>query len=418
MSFAQNYLAKQDQRFLITAPKNLKSFELVVVIPCYNEPDIQHTIHSLYNCNNPGFTIAIAVVVNNADNANPIIKTQNQQTIYYLAELSLKSPAWISLYAIDSTNLPSKHAGVGWARKIGMDWAVSYYNQTDKPQGIIVTLDADTLVEANYFEAVFSFYKVKPEAIGATIYFEHPLTNNETGEAITWYELYMRYYKYALKYTGFPHSIYTVGSCITVKAKAYVAQGGMNRRKAGEDFYFLHKMVQLGKLEEINNTTIHPSSRVSDRVPFGTGHAVQKYLDEQSEFELTYPLEAFIVLKDFFTRINSFYSIKKITYNDLSANTHFLNFLNTFKFIDELNELIANCSTLSIFKRRFFHLFNAFRILKWLNFALSNGFEKNYLIAETQKLFIKMRIDTEKRHDDPKLLLKLLRQVDKTQSFD
>ena len=417
MPFAENYIKKQDPRFFVGAPGTVRAFELAVVIPCFNEPDIIYTIRSLYNCTAPSFAVAIVVIVNDADNTELKIKEQNQQTIAHLDELGKQSPEWISLYTINATNLPAKHAGAGWARKIGMDWAISHFKQTHQPNGIIISLDADTLVDANYIDAISSFYKRKPEAIGATLYFEHPLTNGEQGEAITWYELYMRYYKHALEYTGFPHSIYTVGSCFSVTAKAYVAQGGMNRRKAGEDFYFLHKLMPLGQIGSINNTTVRPSSRLSDRVPFGTGPALQKYLDGHRELQQTYPLEAFLVLRDFFKKKDDFYLTKNLTIDNLSENEHFLGFLRSIQFIDDLTELIANCSTLPIFQKRFFHLFNAFQILKWLNYALLNGFEKSDLLHETWKLLAEMKINAEKRHTDPKLMLKLFRELDKAESF-
>ena len=76
-------------------------------------------------------------------------------------------------------------------------------------------------------------------------------------------------------------------------------QGGMNKRQAGEDFYFLHKIIPLGHFGEINTTRVIPSPRPSDRVPFGTGRAVRDYLATH-KFE-TYPLEAFRDLKQFFS---------------------------------------------------------------------------------------------------------------------
>ena len=38
---------------------------------------------------------------------------------------------------------------------------------------------------------------------------------------------------------------------MAVRADAYLRQGGMNRRKAGEDFYFLNKFMVLGGYGEM-----------------------------------------------------------------------------------------------------------------------------------------------------------------------
>lgn len=417
MSFAEKYLSKYTQLPINSLPVAAEKFELAVVIPCYNEPDITSTIRSVYQCKSADIEIAVVVVVNDADNTNEEIKGQNRRTLALLSELEAESPEWITLFSINASNLPAKHAGVGWARKIGLDWAIAHFNDTNQPNGILVSLDADTTVDANYFEAISSFYEQETTAIGATLYFEHPLAYDPLGEAITLYELYLRYYKQALENTGFPHSIYTIGSCFTVSAKAYVLQGGMNRRKAGEDFYFLQKLMPLGYVGTINNTIVHPSSRVSNRVPFGTGHAMQKSLNGLNELDQTYPFEAFLVLKDFFARIDSFYLNKRLKITDLSENKSFIEFIRTSRFINELTLLIDNCASLTIFRKRFFHLFNAFRIVKWLNFSLTNGFVKNNLLEETRKLLTEKNLNMDKGHNEPKLMLKILRQIDKTETF-
>ena len=79
---------------------------------------------------------------------------------------------------------------------------------------------------------------------------------------------------------------------MVVRAWAYIEQGGMNRRKAGEDFYFLQKISWLGKVTELSNTTVYPSPRISDRVPFGTGKAIRNFI--KSKQQTSYPLQAYL----------------------------------------------------------------------------------------------------------------------------
>jgi len=52
---------------------------------------------------------------------------------------------------------------------------------------------------------------------------------------------------------------------IACTAQAYIAVGGMVRRQAGEDFYFLQKLAKRGPIHEIADTTVRPSPRRSDR---------------------------------------------------------------------------------------------------------------------------------------------------------
>ena len=170
--------------------------------------------------------------------------------------------------------------GVGLARKTGMDEAVRRFNSIDNPDGVILNLDADCLVEKNYFVSVCNELLKKKDRTACSIYFEHPLSGNDFPENIykyiTLYELHLRYYFQGLAYSGFPYVFHTVGSAIAVKALPYIKAGGMNRRQAGEDFYFIQKLVPAGGYFNLNSTTVYPSPRASSRVPFGTGASIGK----------------------------------------------------------------------------------------------------------------------------------------------
>lgn len=417
MSFADRYLLKQDHHYSQSAEYLAIVPDLIVVIPCYDEPNLGETILSLFNCDDPDHKVLLLIVINDAEKDPPNRIKQNLGSMAELALYTKSSPLWIELHWIYATNLPSKHAGAGWARKIGMDWAVSVFNQTGNSDGIIVSLDADTTVASNYFAAIAAHYKYHLDDIGTTLYFEHPIPDDVQGEAITMYELYMRYYKNAIQLTGFPHSIYTVGSCFTVKAGAYVAQGGMNRKKAGEDFYFLHKLSQLGSIGEMNNTVVSPSSRLSNRVPFGTGPALQKYFEGSQKLKFTYSLDAIFFLKPFFDKVDQLFSIDTIVPSTLSDNSVFQQFITSTNFIDELNELKSNCSSVRVFRKRFFHLFNAFKIIKWLNYSTTNGYPKVDLIIESQKLIQMIEPGNEITDINPKRLLNFFRNSDKTANF-
>jgi len=416
--FADHYFSKYMCDFFI-APDPFLPFDMAVVIPCYNEPEIGQTIQSLFQSDSEGIKTAIVVVVNSTTNSPQAVIDQNLQTISELNLLAKESVAGKQLFVLNAGSLPSKHGGVGWARKIGMDWAVAQFNHLGYNKGIIISLDADSLVEKNYLSTIYSYFNANPKKIAATIYFEHHFSLNskliELEEpAVVMYELYMRYYRNALLQTGFPHAMFTVGSCFAVKADAYIAQGGMNRRKAGEDFYFLHKLSMLGEIGEINTTTVYPSSRISDRVPFGTGPVIRNYCEGDRSIEITYPLEAFLKLKPLFSRVSDFYALgSELIDEDLSSDNMLLLFVKDKKLTSEIQELKANCKSGVIFEKRFYHLFNAFMVLQWLNFATANSYPKQNLIIECRKLLSLIGVEMDKIPDDPKLLLNLFRQVDR-----
>lgn len=412
MSFADLYIEKNRTNFFVEDLSNDR-FEMIVVIPCYDEPEISATIYSLCSCSNPGVLVGVVVVVNSAENSPEEVKLQNRTTLIEIRSMLGEMPAWLHLSYIEAANLPSKHAGVGWARKIGMDWAVTHFNRNDNGRGIIISLDADTIVDPNYFSSIYSFFTKETKSVGATIYFEHPISADVSGNAIVFYELYMRYYKHALAFSGFPNSFYTVGSCFAVLASAYVAQGGMNRKKAGEDFYFLHKLSLLGELGVIKLTTVSPSSRFSNRVPFGTGKVLQQYSNGDRDIEMTYSIESFLVLKDFFASVGYYYlNSSSLKNSDFSKNAVFQQFCVEINFLPDLLQLISNCSTIHIFRKRFFHLFNAFIVLKWLNFALQNGFAKGNIVPECSKLLHLQSLDDSKIPGSPKLMLSFFRKMD------
>ena len=143
--------------------------------------------------------------------------------------------------------------------------------------GIIAGLDADTTVAENYLYEINHFF-INTNNQAASIHFEHPINgydyNQFNYEQIIYYELHLRYYKNALQYLELPFAFHTIGSAFALTAKAYARQGGMNRRKAGEDFYFINKLIKGEKFGEINKTMVVPSPRISERVPFGTGRAI------------------------------------------------------------------------------------------------------------------------------------------------
>lgn len=388
--FANDYLLKNN-RIRIISENPDPDCGMIVVIPCHNEPDILQTLESLKTCIQPEKKAEVLVVINHSESANVEIKIKNQRTLMEVSNWIAKNKTQkIDFFVIGPIELREKWAGVGLARKSGMDEAVARFNFNKNPRGIVVSLDADTLVAQNYLVEIENHFKKNPRHIGATIAFEHQkkgLTKKQlTGIAL--YEQSLKYYKDALTYTGFPFSMYTIGSAIVVTAEAYVKRGGMNRRQAGEDFYFLQNLVQLGTVGEINTTKVFPSARLSNRVPFGTGAAMQKWIAGTDDLTQTYNFKAFTALKSFFDTKNYLFRLteqeQKGTIAKLPESIR--SFIETDNFYGELADLNKNCSNLKSFQTRFFYKFNAFKILKYLNYVHDHHFEKADLQEQTKML--------------------------------
>ena len=208
-------------------------------------------------------------MVNQGEDVDAAVQAQNQQSLNEMDSWSNKSKVF-DLYPIFIENVPTKKAGVGYARKTGMDEAVRRLEQSLSSHKIVLCLDADSLVSTNYFQEVYTYFIEHPKCPAASINYAHPLDdkNPRVNQAIMDYELHLRYYVLAQRWSGLEYAHQTVGSSMAVRAQAYVAQGGMNTRKAGEDFYFIHKFTHYADFGNIINTKVIPSARISDRVPF------------------------------------------------------------------------------------------------------------------------------------------------------
>lgn len=378
MNFYLSRYAFREQ-LLDTDPSN--SLGLIVVIPCCNETNLIDSLASLAECKQPNSDVEVIVVINASENTSEAIIKQNKLTFDEASLWAAKYElSWLKFHIIQENSLPKKHAGVGLARKIGMDEAVRRFEQINNPNGVIVCFDADSLCEKNYLVEIEKHFNQNPKTPAASIHFEHPIEGNEFDEkiynGIMQYELHLRYYKNGLQYAGLPYAYHTIGSSMAVRSSAYQKQNGMNKRKAGEDFYFLQKLIPLGDFTEIKTTKVIPSPRVSDRVPFGTGKAMQDWLDSSDEEMLSYNVKSFIDLKNFVEQVPNLYEQTNV---ELPASVSA--FLATIDFEESLHKIKANATSEKHFVKLFFNWFNAFKVLKYMHFTRDNYYA-DVLISE------------------------------------
>ena len=368
------YLDRFSVREQIISEKPNASLGLVVVIPCCNEPDLIRSLEHLYTCDESICCVEVIVVINASEQADELIINQNEKSFEAAIEWeSNHRTGHLKFYFIKENQLPQKHAGVGLARKIGMDEAVRRFEQIGNPQGIIACFDADAICESNYLVELEQHFKRHPKSPACAIHFEHPIDGSEFSEdiynGIMQYELHLRYYKNGLSYAGLPYAFHTIGSSMAVRNIAYQKQNGMNKRKAGEDFYFLQKLIPLGNFTEIKSTKIIPSPRVSDRVPFGTGRAMKNWLSEEKKELLSYHPNSFIDLKAFSKSLIDLYRGKNTIPSSIQA------FLEEIDFEGNLVNIKKNSKSDRHFVEVFFKWFNAFKVLKYMHFARDHFYD-------------------------------------------
>lgn len=302
------YLSKQSSRGLWRLARPVqKHFLGVVVIPSLAEGSrLFATLASLSkNPENWIKRFLCLVVINNSLDADPKVRHQNQQDLVRLEEYAQDTKlnlAWIDA-ASSGLEVPSPVAGVGFVRKLGMDAALEYINWAESP--LLACLDADTLVDETYLEALARHFG--RSSLGAAVLpFQHqPTPDPILQEAIDLYEIFLRSYVFGLRLAASPYAFHSIGSAMACQALAYVRCGGMNSRKAGEDFYFLQKIAKTDGVEQLTGTCVFPEARVSQRVPFGTGRSLSQILQKELRGVQIYPVEAFKVLSNWLSLVQN-----------------------------------------------------------------------------------------------------------------
>ena len=349
---------------------------LSVVIPCYNEPDLLRCLKSLKNCTPTLRSVEVIIVVNHPQSAPNEIVQQNVNTYHEAVNFSLNTNSEGLKFLPLIMAFPDKDAGVGLARKAGMDEAVRRFESSGIKNGIIVCLDADCFVSENYLFEIENYFLTHDKCNAASIYFEHPL-NSVSGlnrESIIEYELFLRVYVHGLKRAGLPFAYHTVGSSMAVRHEVYQKQGGMNKRKAGEDFYFLQKVFLLGNFGEIKTCKVFPSCRSSTRVPFGTGRAVGDALGGKKI--LFYDDKVFEQIKWFVEFVVSMGSKGSFKQFMDSFKGPIIDFLNTVNWEEKRIEILTHVSSEDQFRKRFFAWFDGFMVLKCVHFLSDKYFPR------------------------------------------
>jgi hypothetical protein len=347
---------------------------LLIVIPCYDELP-EETLESLGACSlENSRSLSVLLVFNHGANAPDQIREKHQKQQKQFDGTQLQNG--LLVYAMAAFDLPKKHAGVGLARKIGMDAACSAFAHLDY-DGLLVCLDADCVVSSNYLQAL-----LKAEELGVnglSIHFEHQKTKQKHSNEMLRYEIFLRYYINALRYTGFAHSHHTIGSSMAVRISKYLRLGGMNRRKAGEDFYFLHKLMPHPDFYDLTECTVHPQARFSERVPFGTGRAMLDMARGAKDFNGLYNPQIFEYIKGWLQ--------KEQEGSDFELPTLIQTFLEKHGLTKIYQDLRKRSKSEQQYRENFSFWFDGFKMLKLVHFLQAEHFTDTDILSAVNTLF-------------------------------
>jgi hypothetical protein len=250
-------------------------------------------------------TLVLCVVNNReAPHASDEEIRDNQLTLRRLrrviADCSAATPVRALRLAVIDASSPGfelrPREGVGSARRIGLDRGLEVLCRSGSTNGLLISLDADTVVETSYLREIQGHFDRVSTGAAVVGYAHRQPECARRRRAILLYEVFLRYHELGLRRAGSPYAIPTIGSTIVARADAYVAAGGMNRKQAGEDFYFLQQLVKTSEVSRIDSATVFPAARASSRVPFGTGASVGQFLGGSDELHTAYNPKSYEVL--------------------------------------------------------------------------------------------------------------------------
>lgn len=389
-------------------------FAGAVVIPALAEScHLFATLRSLAE-NPPGLLsrFLVLVVVNNREDAPDTDKGDNRVTLERLENgdrafggLRL---AWVDA-ATKGLELPPGTGGVGLARKIGFDLALTRLDFTGSDP-ILVALDGDTLVQPDYLPALVRHFR-DSRAGGAVIPFRHqPGRTPEESEAIHRYELFLRGYVLGLSTAGSPYAFHTVGSAMACTASAYAGMGGMNTRVAAEDFYFLQQMKKTFGVQGVQGTVVHPSSRSSHRVPFGTGRSVSRLLSGEESAVLFYRPECFSILGRWLSLVEECLDEEGTVIRSRAQgiSPHLGEYLDRCRFIEGWEKLRRNSRGGTALRAAFHAWFDGLRTLKLVHHLSDGPFPRGDSRVLLPPLLESAGLDPNR---DPDAQLSLLRRI-------
>lgn len=405
-AYVQKYISKfgSDMGNLFIPFK--KKYEMIIVVPAISEyGSIPILLNSLSQNNPEHFSKCLLLfVINNSVTADDKIVADNKMSMELLNAIISKDTTGknnivndfinfgLDIAFIDASSegnaFNEKDTGVGLARKTGMDAALTLFDY-NKKKNILLCLDADCTVEKNYITEVYNSFTQK-NISAAHIKFRHPITgSNDEKSAILCYEIFLRYYVLGLQYAKSHYAYHTVGSTIACDVKSYIKVGGMNKRQAAEDFYFLEKLAKIVGINYINGTTVYPSGRKSWRVPFGTGQRMNRFEEGMHDEYKLFNFETFVVLKKW---IKIFHSSDIKTSDEYlieagKINPALMQFLEEANFKSSWDKITTETNSIAQLQKQKLLWFDAFKTLKLIHYLRDNLYPLENMFDELNQAF-------------------------------
>ena len=361
----KKYLANYAEPEVAALPA-LGNYQHCLVIPAFHE-SYQDVIRVWRNL--PAHTLVI-LVLNSPSPNDSVTHSLAKDVMAHFSEY--KRSENISLLRANGQNdvllidrfrdnrlVPTKQ-GVGLARKIGADIALALIAKGNIAVPRISVTDADVSLPATYFAPAMG-----PQDAALIYPFVH-VAPPELVQASELYEISMLYYAVGLQWAGSPYGFTTIGSLIAISPTHYAKVRGFPKRNAGEDFYLLNKLAKTGEIRSIAEPTIQITARLSQRVPFGTGPALRKIMNEPIEAYLFYNPAIFYELSNFLSSFAQLWTTSDIEALYDSA-PHIRQYCSAQKFFPIVEKSKSKIKSEAVFMKFLHDWFDAFRTLKFVH---------------------------------------------------
>lgn len=407
--YLKSYAEKKIDALVVSISASLHShqFDHCLIIPIYNEPhDFIESLITKLN-NKVWSSVLIILVINQPDTDDNI--TPNQEFWLKFKAFKIKNShneglnlessnhhflclnhteSCSSIIALDFFTQERKLArkkGVGLARKIGCDLACHLIQQEILLTDWLHTSDADTQLPDDYFHQTTS---INSTGVSAAVYdFIHTGEDNLITYSTQLYEKSLHYYVDGLRFANSIYAYHTLGSCIAINTMSYLVVRGFTKRAGGEDFYCLNKLAKIGKIKQLKGSKLHIASRNSDRVPFGTGPAVEKILKNSESLAtfMTYNPIIFYRLKNLLLSFEDLYNYKELPQEWLEQQPQeiktTLQRLHISILFDHITSQIKDQQSCM---RHIHDWFDAFKTLKFIHMLEQTHPKVNLEIAKNQ----------------------------------
>lgn len=359
---------------------------MVIVAHLYQRKGWLETLVSLRSIEEPPIPVEVLVIVH-LSQTNDDKAQDSRLTALAFAQraLATRPRRRIRYHVVEFPDVAPQDFGEGLTRKLAFDEALRRLKAAGNSDAPIVWLDAGVVFDYEHLTQIHRFFQENRKKSSCTVSFEF------IGEEEN--ELTLRYALQGLRAMRHPHAFYHMASTVVVRGSAYERASGMNRRKAGADFHFLHKLTPLDQ---------HADCPILPLL----------YLDVPPEIQAqdtVFAPAAYHLLRDFAERVLASWQqpVDAIVADVSALHPALAAWLAKVGFRERLAGMQASATQAATFRQRFFRWLTVLEVQHFMNFAHPAYFERVPLVAAAATL-LGQPADSDAAH-----LLTLLRARDR-----